>query len=69
MKGIIPIVIGTDPSSYSMTRSINDAYGEKVIVCCSRILSPFSHTKIADIYMDSYADENYIARLLRLLQY
>mgnify|MGYP000992181346 CR=1 FL=1 len=62
MKGIIPIVIGTDPSSYSMTRSINDAYGEKVIVCCSRILSPFSHTKIADIYMDSYADENYIAR-------
>ena len=60
MTKVIPIVLGSDPLSYSMTRSIYDVYGEKVDICCSRVMTPFHHTKIANIHKASYAKDNYI---------
>ncbi len=52
MEDFLTIILGTDAASYTLARNINDAYGQKPVICGAAVLIPFYNSSIAEIRVD-----------------
>lgn len=52
MEKFLPIILGTDNNSYTVARSIHEAYNMKPTVCGTSILIPFYRSQIANIHTE-----------------